>query len=746
MVADFGIALALSAAAGGRMTETGMSLGTPHYMSPEQATAEKDLTNRSDIYSLGCVLYEMLAGEPPHTGASAQAIVMKIVAEDVQPVMELRKSVPPHVAAATTKSLEKLAADRFETAKEFAEALTNPAFMLPVTQATAVAGAAAAGPWRRVSLGLAAIATLLLGTTFWGWLRPEPAPGVARYGLAFPPGQELTNVTQQSFALAPDGSWIVYDGPAESGPQLWIKRRDEYAATPLTGTNNQGGSAPAVSPDGEWIVFTVGGQLRKVPRGGGSAITVADSVSTTTRGVAWLDDGTIVYRDAENRLRRVPDVGGEAEIVWSPPPESDMRPRLPTPLPGAIGVLFSQCVGATCPLTTSWVLDLATGEARELVPDVAQAWYAATGHLVYVRPDGGVFAAPFDLGSLALTGPAVPVLEGVMGDIRGLYPDFALSPSGSLLMMVGQGGRSGFQSEAVWVSREGAATPVDPTWQFRLPSGPGWALSPDGSRLAIGIQDDTGNEDIWIKELDVGPASRLTVNDGIDIRPRWTPDGSSVSFISIRDGTQDVYVRVADATLPPELSVAVVDAIWEAVWSLDGNWLVLRTGGSLERDIWALRLGVDSVPARLLASDFDENAVALSPDGEWLAYQSDETGQTEIYVRPFPDITAGKVTVSVGGGSLPLWAHSGRELFYVDGEGQMVAAQVSTSTAFAVRERQRLFSVEPYAMDSVYTLFDISPDDQRFFMVRPAGGGGGTAPALILVENWFEELREKMGR
>ncbi len=171
MVADFGIALAVSAAAGGRMTETGMSLGTPHYMSPEQATAEKDLTNRSDIYSLGCALYEMLTGEPPHTGASAQAIVMKIVTEDAQPVTELRKSVPPHVAAATAKSLEKLAADRFESAAKFAEALTNPAFTLPTAQPTAIPGVPTSGPWNRLSIGVSVFAAVMTALFVWALFR-----------------------------------------------------------------------------------------------------------------------------------------------------------------------------------------------------------------------------------------------------------------------------------------------------------------------------------------------------------------------------------------------------------------------------------------------------------------------------------------------------------------------------------------------------------------------------------------------
>ncbi|MCH7716758.1 MAG: serine/threonine protein kinase, partial [Gemmatimonadetes bacterium] len=238
MVADFGIALAVSAAAGGRMTETGMSLGTPHYMSPEQATAEKDLTNRSDIYSLGCVLYEMLTGDPPHTGSSAQAILMKIVTEDVQPVTELRKSVPPHVAAATGKALEKLVADRFATAKEFAEALTNPAFMLPVTQATAVAGASASGPWNRLSIATTALATLLAVVALWGWLRPasESQKHPVRFAMTPPPDQRFSNTTGTDVAFSPDGWRFVYRGRSASGTQLYVRAIDELEARPIPGT------------------------------------------------------------------------------------------------------------------------------------------------------------------------------------------------------------------------------------------------------------------------------------------------------------------------------------------------------------------------------------------------------------------------------------------------------------------------------------------------------------------------------
>ncbi|MDH4131617.1 MAG: hypothetical protein OEV95_07395, partial [Gemmatimonadota bacterium] len=587
----------------------------------------------------------------------------------------------------------------------------------------------------------------------WGWLRPTPDAPVARYGLSFPPGQELIDQYNMPFALAPDGSWIVYDGPAENGQQLWVKQRNSYQATPLTGTAHPpGGSAPAISPDGEWIVFTAEGQLRKVPRGGGSAITIADSTHPQFRGVAWLDDGTIVYRDAANRLRRVPDNGGEAAVVWATDSGKDERPRLPTPLPGARGVLFTVCTDGGCSEQGGWVLDFKSGQARALVPDAVMTWYTPTGHLVYVRVDGGVFAAPFDLGSLEVTGPSVPILEGVRV-VANFFPRFAISTSGMMLMVAGPaGGGAGIPSEAVWVTRDGAATPVDSAWHFSLAGNYAWALSPDGRRLAVTLRGPTDN-DVWIKELDRGPISRLTTDKAEDVRPHWTADGQSVSFITNRGANSDAYLRRADGTLPAEVLVDIDEDIYEAIWSRDGIWLVLRTGGlDGKRDIWAQHLGTDSAPTRLLATDFDENAVTLSPDGRWLAYQSDESGEAEIYVRPFPDISSGKWTVSLGGGVNPLWAHSGRELFYLHGRGnarQMMAAQVRTSPKFEVTERRTLFPVPPnqYLLPNNYTMYDISPDDRRFLLMRRAGSGDETPQtALILVENWFEELKAKMAR
>jgi serine/threonine-protein kinase len=411
------------------------------------------------------------------------------------------------VAASVAKALEKVPADRFTSAREFAEGLTNPAFTL--SQASA-AGATnvAASRFSRLAIPLAIGLVLALALAAWGWFRPAPPETVARYGLAFPPGQELFDSPNPSFALAPDGTWMVYDGPGGSGgQQLWAKRRDAWLAVPLAGSEHRGGSAPAISPDGMWIVFASGAELRRIPRDGGSAITVADSVSTI-RGVAWLDDGSLIYRDVENRLRRVPGAGGEAEVIWAAPEGSEARPRLPTALPRSRGILFSLCLDAGCIQQAVQLLDLRSGESHDLIPDAAAAWYAPTGHVVFVRRDGGVFAAPFDLGSLRLTGPSVPVMEGVQ--VQAYSPDFTLSASGSVLFVAGASGTGvGTPAEAVWVTRDGRVTPVDSGWQFQVGGNSGWSLSPNGRRMTLTILTAGGN-DIWVKELDHGPLSRLS--------------------------------------------------------------------------------------------------------------------------------------------------------------------------------------------------------------------------------------------
>jgi serine/threonine-protein kinase len=744
LVADFGIALAVSAAAGGRMTETGLSLGTPHYMSPEQATAEKDLTARSDVYSLGSVLYEMLTGNPPHVGASAQQIIMKIVTEEAAPVTAVRKSVPAHVAAATATALEKLPADRFASAAEFGAALQNPGFATTSTAATT--RRTAVPPYRRTAFvpALAATTVLAAALAAWGWLRPEPAVPVIRYRLALPEDQQPSAVLPP--VASPDGSLLIYAGPVPDGQgvQLWVKPRDRDVATPLANTFTA--NAVAFSPDGQSIVFgTAAGDLRTLSLSGGTALTVVSDSVAGFLGVAWRDDGSIVFvrpGPGGTGLRQVPSGGGEAVPVLTREPA--VIEVGPVALPGNRGLLFSRCAAPSdCNL---WVHDFTRDRTSTVARGTAgyAAAYASTGHVLYVA-GSALIAVPFDLDRLEVTGAPVSLADGVQL--------FTLSASGTLLLITGEGAATSPTFRMVWVDRAGHEAEVDTTWTFRLAQfagNAGWALSPDGTRLAIGVNTDEG-DDIWVKPLPRGPASRITFDQGPDYRPRWTPDGTFVTFKSNRGAGSGIYARRADGTGSDSLLV-VAPSAQEAVISPDGRWLLMRGGGAVGpggRDIVGLRLGEDTAAVPVLATRFDELAISPSPDGRWLVYQSDETGRPEVFVRPFPDVDRGKWQVSSGGGRAPLWSRDGRELFYVSAADDMMAVRVRAgSTTLELGEPVALFQIPDdllWAENTYYTPWDVARDG-RFLMARRITDAEAPDQAIVVVENFFEELKPRMGK
>ncbi len=730
MVADFGIALAVSAAAGGRMTETGLSLGTPHYMSPEQATAERDLTNRSDIYSLGCVLYEMLTGDPPHTGSSAQQIIMKIVTDEARPVTELRKSVPPNVAASVAKALEKLPADRFESAAKFGEALTNTAFTLPTTQAAAVA-APTKGPWNRVSVAATALAGILLVAALWGWLRPTPTPAVARFRLKFPEGEGVATVMfGPHLAIAPDGTRFVYVGEAlRSDGRLWTHVQDQLTSTALQGT--EGACCPTFSPDGQAIAFEQDFLTKVIPFGGGASVTLNDSTFTDV-AVDWGPDG-FVYIGSRGILR-VPETGGELEVVVPADSQSRGRHSWLDVLPNGKGVLFALAFSADGSANTIHVADLATGEVHELAQGV-MGRYVETGHLLYVRSDGTLMAVPFDQDRLQVTGTPTPMVEGLQPTEWGAV-DFVVSRSGTLLY---RSGGEVARQRIVWVNREGVAQPVDPEWTGNFIS---LALSPDGRSLAVGV--DAGTQ-LWIKDLQSGPLSRLTFEGTTNYRPTWTPDGRSVLFVSVGAQGADLWIKRADGSRSAELLLDRERNVFEGIWSKDEEWLIFRTDNNDpgRGDILAVRTA-DSAVVELLASpDAEESSPTLSPDERWLAYVSDESGRHEVYVRPFPNVDEARWLVSAGGGSEPLWSHSGRELFYRSGNNDMVAVEILAGPTFSRGEPKVLFSMRDYPAVPNHPNYDVGPDDQRFIMIQLEEGD--VESDIVMVLNWFEELKAKVG-
>ena len=739
LVADFGIALAVSRSDGGsRMTETGMSLGTPHYMSPEQAMGEREITAKSDVYALGCVLYEMLTGEPPFTGPTAQAIIARVMTEEPRSLTLQRKTIPPHVEAAVVTALAKLPADRFATAAQFAEALSRPGVATVATTAARpreLAGRAATSRARALALAPWIIAALALAGAAWGWLGRSSRQGASWQYITF--GDAPAPTTNfPSLALSPDGASLVVRDGIQNG-RLSIKRRGELHAVSIPGTERS--NHPVFSPDGQWVAFIADGHLKKVRPGEGAAITLADSAASPFGGETWLDDGTLIYVGPTlSELSRVSAAGGPSTRVVRDSSLAGLGLSAPTALPGSRGVLFTVCTSG-CVTMSVHLLDLRTGQQRLLLDDVVSAWYLPTGHLLYVRRDGAALAAPFDLKRLAITGAAVPVLEGVLAS--GGIAFLAWSPAGTLVYL--EGANATAELEVVRVTRAGVITPIDTAWHGGFNS---FAMSPDGRRLAVGVGLTSGALGIWIKQLDRGPFTRLTFG-GQDRRPAWSPDGEVVAFIRDSLNHSSVFARRADGSTSERLLARLDRQVQEVDWTPDGRWLVLRTdnGAAGAGDLIGIRTSGDTAPVPLVESSFTELHPAVSPDGHWLAYTSNESGTNEVYVRPFPATTGARWQVSNGGGVQPRWAADGRELFYLDGSGRLVAAQVRPSAAFEVTGLRPLFDASGFAVDAFHQSYEVLPGAGGFVFLRQRQATqAAVALPIVLVENWFADLQARL--
>jgi serine/threonine-protein kinase len=782
LIADFGIALAVSHAGGSRLTETGLSIGTPHYMSPEQAMGDRELDARSDVYSLGAMLYEMLAGDPPYTGSTAQAIVAKVITEKAPLVTTARDTVPPHVAAAIAKALAKLPADRFRSAADFGEALGGAGFSMPATGLAAADRArvrTGSGLWNPLSLAASALAAILLIVTAWLIAQPRGAMPLVRFQIMLDSTQPFFFTGQSNpprVGLSPNGTEMVYVavasgtgavsvgnlgsgilGTGSSGRTsgtvnvLMHRRFHELQARQLPGT--EGAWAPRFAPDGERVAFvtTERGRMavKVVSLAGGPPVTVLDSGVGST--VAWgPGDHLYFLGQAEPAVYRVSAGGGPPELVTTLQTTSGVRYAWPSVLPGGKGIILSaipegsaQSLSAAPAIARAGlevqVFDLSSGEARVSVAG-AFGTYSPTGHLVYVTPDRTLLAARFDASSLTLRGRPTALIEGL--DVRNDgISDLALSPGGTLAYTT----RSSNAPERVsWITRTGDATPVDPAWtrdwEFE-----GLALSPDGRRAAVVIED-AARGDVWIKQLDRGPLSRLTFGGEYNGSPTWSADGRTVTFISFRRGNGDVWMKPADGSGSDSLVLDLEQNVYYAEWSRDAEWLVVSVEGTRGGDdVFVLQAGADSARP-ILADPFNEFHPALSPDGQWLAYVSDESGRAEVYVRPFPAMTGGKWQLSTLGGIEPIWSATGRELYFRSLDGsEILAVDLSRGpAATSSRTLTRLPAEDDFERNPRNRLFSVSPDG-RFLMIQRAGATDVSGD-LVVVLNWFEELEAKVGR
>lgn len=745
VVGDFGIALAAGAASGARLTETGLSVGTPYYMSPEQATGDQEVGPSSDIYALGAVLFELLAGDPPYVGSTAQAVLGQIIQGKPVSVTEARRAVPANVESAIRKALEKLPADRFATAQGFAGALKDPGFRYGAEEQS-VAAATKRSRW---VVGATALAAALAGIAMgWGMAGGSAETMLVIRERIAPIGEGMARPVGTYAALAPDGSSMVYAMEVEEGRgwQLWIKPRGVADATPLSGTEMAQNAV--YSPDSEWIAFVSEGELKKRNLRDGSVITLASGTGGGEVAVAWQDDGTILYEPAggDPSLVRIPETGG-GPVDTVATYEGYEQLAFAGPLPGSKGVLVTRCRAGCGADMELGILDLESGETVDLFEEVMRGWYVPTGHLIYVRPDGSVLAAPFDLDALEVTRAGTPLFEGVAAVVSS--PQIAVGLDGTVLYMEGQADR--WAGDVVWVDREGRVTPVadDLTDRAFL----NIALSPDDRRIALSIGGMEGGQaappQLWVKELPDGPLTRLTTDPGFTRRPVWTEDGRNISYVTNETGLYEARIIPADGSTAGSFEVLLQRerAVYEVFFTPDESGVLFREGNANigAADLGILNLETNEVEEGFLASDFNERAVSLSPDGKWMAYASNASGRDEVFVRPFPS-KSGRTPISNAGGTNPVWAHNGSELFFIDAEGWMSVARFRADDEFVVESRTRLFDASPYRQWSPdWRRFDVESTDERFLMVRTVGGEDGLERNFVVIRNFFEEVLERVG-
>jgi serine/threonine-protein kinase len=715
VVADFGIALAVTAASGTRMTQTGLSLGTPQYMAPEQAMGEKVIDARADVYALGAVTYEMLTGEPPFSGATVQAIVAKVLTEKPMSLTAIRDSAPRHVEATVNKALSKLPADRFATAAQFADALAQPQLTAGLTSALSVDAVRQTG-WRRYANASPAIwaALALTGAVaLAGWLRGgaepfSPAP-VARFSI--PPGAIL-HAPVPSLAISNDGSRIAFAGFDSTRRRLiFIRSLDRFDPAPVPGTLFA--SSPFFSPSGDTLGFLQDQKLRFVPLRGGSVTTIADWSSSVFPGASWGDDGSIVF-SKDGVLHRVHASDGTQEIVARREGIVFARPHF---LPGS-KVVLAMMSGDSGGIVSIRLRD--TSITRVAV-DGDYPQYTADGALIIGRSDGTIHAVAFDANTARVTGSPDLITDLALTGGASISK-FGVARNGTIVHMWG----SRANRQLVLVDRKGAVTKtLLEEGLYRFPR-----FSPDGRHLAFHLEIRGGvNGDIWSLSLENGGRLRLT-SDSMSAQPVWDPDGKSLVFIN-RGGLQRV---VADGSRPPSALVPPAgNGIFESQITPDRHMIVYRMDESANnRNIFMAPLDSPTAARPVLTSPFDEKGFALSPDGKWLAYASNETGADELYVRRLQENSA-RWPVSRGGGREARWVKD--EIFYRTGDSIMVA-RISLGEEPSIGPPQLLFRGN-YASTGYEPLYDVSPDGtQLALVVTPDAGRTQIGVIMNWTANW----------
>ena len=708
-------------------TLPGVILGTAAYMSPEQAKG-KTVDKRTDIWALGCVLYELLTGRQVFIGESATEILGAIHHKEPDWSL-LPATTPPAVRALLRRCLQKDVQERARDAGdiriEIAEirAASSPAAQTVLVQAPA--------PTPRRWLLLAALACVavaaLTAVAVWQ-LRPAPPPEakpVSRFAIALPPGDRLqTNTVGRILDISKDGRRLVYGGIRGGVQQLFVRELDAAESQLIRGSEL--GRSPFLSPDGQWVGFLTLPVMRKISIEGGSAQNLANIITSENSGASWTADGRIVFaRNGNSRLESIPEAGG------TPAPLTDLKgsvgQRWPQLLPGGKAVLFTNWISSG---ETSQIVAERTDthERIVLVQGGTFPRYASTGHLFFIRASA-LMAVPFDADRLEAVGSPIAVAEGIMQTAQGAG-QFAISDTGTLAYILG--GIQGVERTLVWVDREGTEQPISaPPRSYYQPK-----LSPDGRQLAMGIESD-----IWVYDLARGTLTRLTFEAG-NSRPLWTPDGKRVAYQSNKSGKPNLWWKPADGTGSEEQLTNSDFFFLPSSISPDLVAAYVETRPDTNRDLYVVDLKGDRKSKPWLQTPFDETYPLFSPDGKWISYVSNESGRFEVYVRPASG-TGGKWQISTEGGQADVWNPNGKELFYQNGD-KTYAVEIRTEPTFGAGTPRLLFEGTYERQPGAGANYNVSPDGQRFLMIKPGGTRDEGVNQINVVLNWFEELKAKV--
>jgi serine/threonine-protein kinase len=738
-VLDFGLAktsVSKSTTSEPTVTQEGRVIGTPAYMSPEQARG-KPTDRRTDIWSFGCVLYEMLTGKVPFEGETTTDTIARII--EREPDWDrLPPTTPPNIRVLLRRCLVKEPLRRLQhigdAVLEIDETLSLPAVEPPII--APMLGKVRLIPWRlTIICSVGGIITGMVAASI--FLRKPAGPSVTtvaavptrRTVIRLPENQVLgffrsapLGIRRPAFALSPDGSRLVYVADLADRTQLFLRLMNQFEVSPIPGTEDA--SAPFFSPDGQSVGFFAKDKLKIVSLLGGEPVTICDAENPQAGN--WGSDGMIYFADGLGMgLCRVSAAGGPMELLTNktePAKAGASGYWSPQVLPGGKTLLISPPVG-------TMLLSLGTMEKRILVKDSRYARYVPTGHLVYARA-GAIEAVPFSLVTLEVTGPPVPVLEKVLSDSVSGTAQFAFSNDGLLAYV--PGGDTA-KSTPVWVDRKGNVEPLAMPAQTYGTFG----LSPDGKRLAIVVEELRSN--VYIYDIATGMGTRLTL-EGDNYYPLWTPDGKRVIFTRRREGEENwhLFWELADGSGKTELLHSGQNMLAPYSWSSDGKLLALYSYSLAgDQDIWVLSLEgpreLDLIPS----TEFKETFPAFSPDGRWIAYMSNRDGRSQVYVRPYPAMDrAWQISYDLG--EEPIWSPKGDELFYRSVNKWMVVS-ISTEPEFKAGTPQLVFE-GPYVNVSGLS-YDVAPDGQRFLVLQPQYDDSQIRE-LRVVTSWFEELKQ----